>query len=140
VNEQAPGGGFEASQTLCRGELDEAASHYRRAIALDPEYVPAHRNLAALSEQSSPDAEIAAMEALLAGPPVTQQQATELSFGLCKAYADTGDHERSFVHLERGNRLVRQSLDYRAVMGRWKHHREHLGPLLDALGPLAAAP
>jgi tetratricopeptide (TPR) repeat protein len=94
------------------GDLEGAITAARRAIKLRPGHVEAWRNLADLKTFTAGDADLAAMERLLADPALGERQAMELCFALAKACEDLGETGRAFRFLERGNRIHRASLDY----------------------------
>jgi len=93
------------------GRLDEGIAAYRAALAIQPDLGEVWWSLANLKTVRFDDADIAAMEAALAGDPAAED-AFHLHFALGKAHADEGDPARSFHHYAEGNRLRRAELDY----------------------------
>ncbi|MXO60147.1 tetratricopeptide repeat protein [Altererythrobacter salegens] len=93
------------------GRLDEGIAAYRRALAIEPGLGEVWWSLANLKTVSFDDADIAAMEAALAGNPQPDDR-LHLHFALGKAYGDRHQAEPSFLHYEAGNALRREQLGY----------------------------
>jgi hypothetical protein len=74
-----------------------------------------------LKKFAAGDAEIAAMQALLAkGDEISKGDTMLLHFALGKAFLDTGDSGRAFAHLNAGNRMKRAQISYDPVStGHW---------------------
>ena len=85
----------------------------RDALASDPNCATAYFELSDIKRFSGDDPDLLSMEKL-ANAPETLPAAdrTDVHFALAKAYEDAGRYEDSFMHLERGNRLVRRGLPY----------------------------
>src|SRR5207302_11383666 len=81
------------------GRFDEAAEHYEKIIATNPDFVPAHAALSRLKKQSVESNHTARLEALL---PRLRDSADELHLrhALAKEYEDLGDYESAFRHLD----------------------------------------
>ena len=94
------------------GDLEGAIAAARRAIELRPDHVEAHRNLADLKAFTAEDADLAAMERLLADPSLGEERAMGLCFALAKACEDLGKTDRAFAFLEKGNRIHHAGIDY----------------------------
>jgi tetratricopeptide (TPR) repeat protein len=95
------------------GRMDAAAAAYERALQIAPRHAETHLNLAYLRRFTAGDPRLAALEKLAeeaATLDVDNQIA--LQFALGKAFADLGQHERSFRHLRDGNALKRAQLAY----------------------------
>lgn len=106
-----------ATATLLQeqGHKDQAAQAFENVLLAFPSSVPA---LAARSDSKryqADDAQIDAMEALLAAPANRSlNERLLLHFALGKAYLDTGDSARAFAHLDPANALKRSTFDYSA--------------------------
>ena len=96
------------------GRKDEALSCQRQALAIAPDCVDAHCQLAELKRFSCGDADLMVMEEL-ARKPLPVDADIALSFARAKAWEDCGDFERSFAALARGNRLKRQTFEYHSA-------------------------
>ena len=93
------------------GRQEEGVAAYRKALAVQPDLGEVWWSLANLKTVKFDDADVAAMEAALAGGPA-HEDALHLHFALGKAYDDRKEHERSFHHYAQGNRLRREEMDY----------------------------
>jgi tetratricopeptide (TPR) repeat protein len=94
------------------GRLDEAQAAYERAIEIEPR-AEFFRQLGEVRKYSHGDRHLPAMERLAKDiHALDVESQTHLHFALGKAYADTGEHERSFRHLLAGNALRRSTEDY----------------------------
>jgi len=94
---------------------DQAASvtAYRRAIEIEPSLGEVWWSLANLKTWRFEDADVTAMEALLAnGTALAEDDRLHLHFALGKALEERGEAGRSFTHYASGNRLRRDQLAY----------------------------
>lgn len=103
------------------GNKEEAIAAFDRTLERFPGSV---RVMAARSDSKTyraDDPDIAGMEASLVRavrPAISDQMS--LHFALGKAYLDTGNSERAFFHLDKGNALKRASFSYDAARtGEW---------------------
>jgi len=95
------------------GRLDEARQAIDAAIAAAPGRVRSYYNLAESRKLQLGDPHLAAMEALARDvSSLDAVERIELDFALAKAYADCGEHERSFERLREGNALKRRRTIY----------------------------
>ena len=96
------------------GRLDEGIAAYRKAIAIMPSLGEVWWSLANLKTVKFSDADIAAMEAALAGPDLAKEDRFHLDFALGKAYEDRAEPDAAFGHYAAANALRRTELDYDA--------------------------
>src|SRR6266436_6616234 len=102
-----------ASALLIVGRLDEASRAYERAIDIAPENIGIQHNYAAVKPFADGDRRLARLEELHAcEDQLSDEQRIVLHFTLGKAYADLKDEDRSFRHLDAGNRLKRRQVTY----------------------------
>src|SRR6266436_407756 len=102
-----------ASVLLIAGRLDEASRAYERAIDIAPENIGIQHNYAAVKPFADGDRRLARLEELHAcEDQLSDEQRIVLHFTLGKAYADLKDADRSFRHLDAGNRLKRRQVTY----------------------------
>jgi tetratricopeptide (TPR) repeat protein len=96
------------------GRVAESLQTTDEALAFDPNSVAAWHIRVQLKKFAPADAEIDAMEAVLAGREqrLCLEDRARLRFALGKACLDAGDAERAFAHLSEGNRLKRSALTY----------------------------
>lgn len=90
------------------GNPSAAAAAYRAALAADPRDVESHRMLGSIVVRSSEDAEVRAVESLLAEPALPDDRRAQLEFTLGTAFDDIGDEGRASQHFARGNALIRK--------------------------------
>jgi tetratricopeptide (TPR) repeat protein len=102
------------STLLALGQLDDAMQAFDKAIELAPKKIAPYLNLAYSKAVADPsDPHFTAMQDLANDSrSLPEDDQIKLHFALGKAYADLRDYERSFDHLELGNSLQRQKLDY----------------------------
>ncbi|RKQ96094.1 tetratricopeptide repeat protein [Maricaulis maris] len=94
------------------GRQDEAIASYRQAFASKPDHGDAWYGLANLKTYRFTDDEIAAMQALEAGPDLAFQDRVHISFALAKAFEDRDEIAQSFGFYEKGNTLKRIQARY----------------------------
>jgi len=93
------------------GRQSEATEAYCRAIELDPGKPGFYVSLAECKKFSAGDSHLALMESMAAQDlPASDRMA--LDFALGKAYADLGDHRRTFTHLLAANAAKRAAVGY----------------------------
>jgi tetratricopeptide (TPR) repeat protein len=102
-----------ASALLIAGGLDEASRVYETAIDIAPDNIGIQHNYAAVKPFVSGDRRLAQLEELYSREgTLSDEQRIVLHFTLGKAYADLKDADRSFHHLDAGNRLKRRHVAY----------------------------
>jgi tetratricopeptide (TPR) repeat protein len=95
------------------GRLEEARRSYQKAIDLQPRKPWFYRNLISLDRVAAGDRHFAALQALADSMgSMSAGEQVHLHFALGKAFADIGDHQRSFAHFLEGNALKRRELVY----------------------------
>jgi tetratricopeptide (TPR) repeat protein len=94
------------------GRQDDSIAAYRRALSVEPTLGEVWWSLANLKTVKFDDADMAAMQAALASPGLTQEDRFHLDFALGKAFDDARKAEQAFGHYAAANSLRRQSLDY----------------------------
>ncbi len=93
------------------GRREDAIRRYKQAINLRPDYAEAHRNLARIS----PDIDQApAIEQMLSGNALADNDAMHFHFALGNIYRNNGDFDRAFEHYNSANALKRSTIDYDA--------------------------
>lgn len=85
------------------GRADEAVAAYRQAVAIAPAMGEAWWSLANLKTFRFGEADIAAMEAALAGDGLSDEARLHLDFALGKALEDRADYAAAFRHYAAGN-------------------------------------
>ena len=89
------------------GRRNESEAAYRAALAMDPAIADAYWSLADLKNYSFSDAEIAAMQHLLANHKIDRAKTAQLNFALGKACEQRRQYGDAFAHYARGNTLRR---------------------------------
>jgi tetratricopeptide (TPR) repeat protein len=95
------------------GNLDDSIATYRSALEVSPTAGEAWWSLANLKTFRFADDDIAAMEAALAAPGLSDDDRLQIHFALGKAFEDRGEDERAFRQYEQGNTLRWAKLNYR---------------------------
>jgi tetratricopeptide (TPR) repeat protein len=98
------------------GRLDDSIAAYRRALAEEPTLGEVYWSLANLKTVRFDEADMAAMQAALAAPGLTDEDRFHLDFALGKAFDDAKQPDRAFGHYAAANALRRESLDYDAAI------------------------
>jgi tetratricopeptide (TPR) repeat protein len=95
------------------GRITKARAAFQKAVALAPRCGATYLNLAHCDKVAPDDPYLATMEELARDQgALGERDRIDLDFALGKAYADIGQHERSFQHLLRGNARKRKILVY----------------------------
>ncbi|MEM6846808.1 MAG: sulfotransferase [Pseudomonadota bacterium] len=95
--------------TLSEWGDDEAAlAAFEKAATLDPAHVPARVNLALWTKGTAQEANVTAIERMLA----EGVEGTQLHFALGKALDDLGEYDRAYTHFAKGNAMRRARLRY----------------------------
>jgi tetratricopeptide (TPR) repeat protein len=97
-------------KTLGSRAKSEAA--YKAALALDPGLAEAWWSLADLKTYTFSDAEIAAMERVLADGKRGRPELAQLHFALGRAFEQRGRHAEAFAYYARGNALRRLDVPF----------------------------
>jgi tetratricopeptide (TPR) repeat protein len=89
------------------GRRDESEAAYKAALAMDPGVAEAYWSLADLKNYTFSDAEIAAMQHLLANGKIERSNSAQLCFALGKALEQRHQYADAFAYYARGNTLRR---------------------------------
>jgi len=105
--------GSVAAALRMLGRLDEGRRAIEIAVELAPRRAEFYTLLAESKRFTDGDPHLALMEAAAQDiGSLSEKDQTSLNFALAKAYADLGQHERSFKHLLAANALSRRSTNY----------------------------
>ncbi|WP_232493382.1 tetratricopeptide repeat-containing sulfotransferase family protein [Novosphingobium kaempferiae] len=94
------------------GEQAESIAAYRRAIAIEPGLGEVWWSLANLKTWRFEDADVAAMEAALQEPALSDDDRLHLHFALGKALDERAASARAFEHYSQANRIRRDQLEH----------------------------
>jgi tetratricopeptide (TPR) repeat protein len=89
------------------GRRADCEASYKAALALDPDLGEAYWSLADLKNYTFNDAELAAMQRLLANEAIERSNAAQLNFALGKALEQRKHYADAFAYYARGNALRR---------------------------------
>lgn len=96
------------------GRLDDAIAAYRTAVSIRADFGDAWWSLANLKTYRFTAAERTRLQSLADADETGRDDRIHMLFALGKALEDSADYDRSFHCYERGNRLRRRELRYRA--------------------------
>lgn len=96
------------------GRTQDGIAAYRKALELAPHLGEVWWSLANLKVVKFSEADVAAMQKVLIGPPISDADRYHIDFALGKALEDARDYEASFRHYSAGNALRRTSDTYSA--------------------------
>jgi len=89
------------------GQRPESEASYKAVLALDPGFAEAYWSLADLKNYAFSDAEVTAMERLLASDKRERANEAQLHFALGRAYEQRRQYPQAFAHYAQGNSLKR---------------------------------
>ena len=95
-----------------QGALDQARAYYEQALALAPDNVIIHRNLAQLTSYTADHPHLMAMRALAEQASANDTAKAPLHFALFHALDKIGAYDEAFAHLETANALARKAAPY----------------------------
>lgn len=96
------------------GRLDDAIAAYRTAVSIRPDFGDAWWSLANLKTYRFTATERSRLQSLADADETGRDDRIHMLFALGKAFEDSADFDCSFHCYERGNRLHRRQLRYRA--------------------------
>jgi len=104
------------------GRRAQCEDAYRECLRLDPRYAEAYWSLADLKNYLFSDAELAAMQDLLASPAASTDQA-QLHFAIARALEQRDRYSEAFTHYATGNTLRKQTSPFSIVTFEAKSRR-----------------
>ncbi|MDH3439482.1 MAG: tetratricopeptide repeat protein, partial [Gammaproteobacteria bacterium] len=105
------------------GQQNSAIESYRRAIAIKPDHAEAYWSLANLKTFRFDDAEIVAMESLLADDGLADESRSQLHNALGLHFEACEEYDRAFTHFEACNKYRRKLETYDPVDTEDTHSR-----------------
>jgi len=105
------------------GRREECERAYKASLDLDPGFAEAWWSLADLKNYEFSEAEIAAMQRLLAHDARGRPSEAQLHFALGKAYEHRQQYSEAFAHYARGNELKRLDVPFDIMNFERKSHR-----------------
>ena len=108
----------------------ESEASYKEALVLDPGRAEAYWSLADLKNYAFSDAEIAAMQQLIASDPRGPSNEAQLNFALGKAFEQRRSYPEAFAHYARGAALRRREAPF--DIGQFERRSERIRSFFDA--------
>jgi len=118
-----------------RGDFEQATASLRECLRLDPRHAGALALLATRLRDKLPDADLAAVEGLLAEPGIAANQRRPLLFGLGHVLDARGEFDRAAAVAAEANALQRADLDRRGLGYRPEAFRAFVDQLLSTFTP-----
>ena len=87
------------------GYLDKARFHFNELLRIDPKSTLADRLISRITNYNINDDHLKKMSEKLNSQDLTENSKIDLYFSLSKAFEDCGNFEKSYSHLELGNKL-----------------------------------
>ena len=96
------------------GRFDDAATHYRAALALSPTCGDAWRGLSNIKTRPLSEQDLATLRALRGRPGVQEEDWIAMSYALGKAEEDRGHYPEAFATISAANARLRAKAPWRA--------------------------
>lgn len=116
------------------GEIDKATEHYKKSIALKPDYAEAYFNLSGVYKFSVDDPIIGQMQALYARDTLSELDREFLTYALSKAMNDSKNYHEAFHFALEGARLKKPQYDTQAIKTALAETRQQLSNKVLASG------
>ena len=94
------------------GEFDLSKKHALTVLELNPEHTLSDKMLSLSIKYTKENEHFKSMKNKLNKENLTDKQKIELNFAISKAYEDMGEYEKSFIHMNDGNKTKRKKLNY----------------------------
>ena len=94
------------------GDKPSFIKNIEKALDIKPEWGAAHYHLSQASKCKKNDPKIAEIHSLLNRENLDLTDRINFNFALAKSYEDMGNHNEQFKHLDEGNRLRKNELNY----------------------------
>ena len=96
-----------------KGEIDKAKIKYEEAILLNPKLTNAHRQLSLIKNYNKYDEQYFLLKKLYEDKNVKKQDLCNINFALTKIYEDLKNYENAYHHLNEGNKIQKDILNYK---------------------------
>ena len=97
---------------LVQGDFNNALASCKKSLSINPYDEMAVFLMASIQNCAEDKDTVTKIEHLFLQKDIKDEQKRYSAFALGKAYADTGDYDKSFFYLSEGNRLERRSYEY----------------------------
>ena len=94
------------------GEIQKTIEIAARILKLNPKDVSAHKLLSSIIDYSKDKANLNQMEDIISEKDLSNDRVVDLSFALGKAYEDLKKFEKSFLYLEKANKIKKSDTNY----------------------------
>ena len=94
------------------GQTHKTKEIAEKILKLNPKHVSAHKLLSSITDYSKDQSNIDQMEGIILNKDLSNPQIVDLSFALGKAYEDLKKFDKSFLYLEKANKIKKNNVYY----------------------------
>ena len=94
------------------GEFDSSLKTAKLILDIDPQNTSAHKLISGITNYKNNKENLVTMENLYKEKKLSNEQLTDLSFALGKAYEEIENFDKSFEYLAKGNQLKKSRVNY----------------------------
>ena len=94
------------------GEIHETKKIIEKILKINPKHVSVHKLLSSIIDYSEDQTNLNQMENIALEKNLSNTQIVDLSFALGKAYEDLKKFDKSFLYLEKGNKIKKDIINY----------------------------
>jgi tetratricopeptide (TPR) repeat protein len=95
------------------GDFKKSEEIANKILDVDPKNTSAHKLISGIINYKKDEKHLRIMENLSKDKNLSNEQLTDLSFALGKAYEDINNYQRAYENLEKGNRLKKIRVNYK---------------------------
>ena len=95
------------------GDFENSKKIANKILSIDYKNTSAHKLISGMTNYKEDKDHLSKMEKLLEVKGVSDEQLIDLSFALGKAYEDMENYQKSYIHLEKGNKLKKIRTNYK---------------------------
>ncbi len=95
-----------------KGKISIAKTKYEEAILLNPRLTNAHRQLSLIKNYNKYDKQYFQLKKLYEDRDISEQELCNINFSLTKIYEDLKNYEKAYKHLNEGNKIQKNILNY----------------------------
>ena len=94
------------------GEIQKTKEIVKKILKLNPKHVSVHKLLSSIIDYSKEQSNLNQMEDIISEKDLSNAQIVDLSFALGKAYEDLKKFDKSFLYLEKANKIKKNNTKY----------------------------
>ena len=94
------------------GDFESSKEIIKKILKIDPKNASSHKLLSGMTNYTKGNKHINEMEDLFKNKDLNNDQLTDLSFALGKAYEDIKEYDKSYEYLKNGNKLKKIKTNY----------------------------